>query len=117
MSLRHGTLLLIGSALGGCGGDGGVSPPTGSGVPPPVDGALAVDAALAAADLASPGAYPAGPYGVSVGDVLPDLPWVGYRDDDGSFAPATRASLGPYSMDDLRRSGREVGIIHLAEPY
>jgi hypothetical protein len=65
-----------------------------------------------AGDLAT--SYPAGPYGNKVGDVIPPLVWEGYSDPLAD-AIATSKPYGPYSMDDLRRSGRPYAAIHVAE--
>lgn len=64
------------------------------------------------ADLAL-GAYPAGPYGNTVGAVIPPLVWEGYADPNAD-AIATSKPYGAYTMDDLRRSGRKYGIVHVA---
>src|SRR5579859_1653383 len=71
---------------------------------------LAVSAArdllsLGTSDLTS-ASYPAGPYGHNVGDTIPPLVWEGYADPLAD-AIATSKTYGPYSMDDLRRSGRK----------
>jgi hypothetical protein len=64
-------------------------------------------------DLAS-SSYPAGPYGNQVGDVIPPLQWEGYN-DDAADALATTKTFGPYTMNDLRLSGKTFGIVHVAE--
>ena len=58
--------------------------------------------------------YPAGPYGHNVGDTIPPLVWEGYPDPLAD-AIATSKTYGPYSMDDLRRSGRPYAAVHVAE--
>lgn len=55
--------------------------------------------------------YPAGPYGNHVGDTFPPLVWEGYSDPTAD-AIATSKPYGPYTMDDLRRSGSRYAAIH-----
>jgi hypothetical protein len=79
---------------------------------------LASDLATSA-DLLAPhdlglGAYPAGPYGNSVGATFPLLVWEGYFDPAGD-AIATTKPFGAYTMDDVRKSGRAYAMIHLAD--
>jgi hypothetical protein len=62
----------------------------------------------------SSGAYPAGPYGHNVGDTINPLVWEGYPDPLAD-AVATSKTYGAYSMDDLRRSGKPYGVVHVAE--
>jgi hypothetical protein len=60
------------------------------------------------------GAYPAGPYGAAVGDIIPNMQWIGYVDDDAS-AVATTLPYVSYSLDDARKSGKHYAMINLAE--
>lgn len=75
-------------------------------------GASATDLG-ARGDLLASAAYPAGPYGHTVGATLPPLAWIGYAVPNGD-ALATTATLAAYSMDDLRRSGRAYGVVHVS---
>ena len=76
------------------------------------DLAGATDLAMTGGDLAS--AYPAGPYGNQVGDVIPPLSWIGYDDPKADVLANTEA-YASFSMDDLRRSGAKYGIVHLSD--
>ena len=67
------------------------------------------------ADLAMP-AYPPGPYGTNVGDVIAPLTWIGY-DDPAGDALATTKPYAALAMLDLHKSGRPYGFIHIAEVY
>jgi hypothetical protein len=68
---------------------------------------------LAGADLAG-GSYPAGPYGNTVGAIIPPLVWEGYNDPLAN-AVATTKTYGSYTMDDLRKSGRAFGMVHVSD--
>jgi hypothetical protein len=63
-----------------------------------------------------PGAYPSGPYGNAVGSTFPNLQWVGYVDDAADVV-ATSEPFGPYSMDDVRKSGKPYAFVHVSEFY
>jgi hypothetical protein len=80
-----------------------------------VAGGAVPDLAVAPEDLTP--AYPAGPYGSDVGDVVADLAWEGFVDEDGAIDPATGAPYRGYTMQDLHRSGRRYALIHLAATY
>jgi hypothetical protein len=69
---------------------------------------------LAGADLVVGGSYPAGPYGNTVGATIPPLVWEGYNDPLAN-AVATMKTYGPYTMDDLRKSGLAFGMIHVSD--
>jgi hypothetical protein len=58
-------------------------------------------------------AYPAGPYGLEVGDTLPGREWVGYVNVEGT-AVSTTKPFGPTSLDVLRRGGN-YGLIHVSD--
>lgn len=58
--------------------------------------------------------YPPGPYGRTVGSTLAPLRWEGYVSPDGA-ALARDQGHGPYSPDDLRRSGRSLALVHFAD--
>jgi hypothetical protein len=59
-------------------------------------------------------AYPAGPYGNTVGATIPALVWEGYVDPLAD-AIASSKPYGSYSMNDLRLSGRPYAAVHVAE--
>jgi hypothetical protein len=59
-------------------------------------------------------AYPAGPYGTSVGDVIQNMQWIGYVDPMASDV-ATNEPYVMYSLDDARKSGAHYAMINLAE--
>lgn len=60
-----------------------------------------------------PGPYPAGPYGNAVGDTVANLAWEGYVNLDASASSDT-LPYGDYSTDDMRKSGKSYGLIHIA---
>jgi hypothetical protein len=62
------------------------------------------------------GAYPAEPYGHNVGDVMPNLQWEGYVNETAEGV-ATAQPFVPYSMDDVRRSGKPYAFVHVSEFY
>ena len=64
-------------------------------------------------DLARSPTYPAGPYGNTVGAIIPPLVWEGYADPLAD-AIATTKPYGTYSMNDLRLGGRKWGIVHVS---
>jgi hypothetical protein len=62
------------------------------------------------------GPYPSGPYGNTVGATFPNLQWVGHVDDAADVV-ATSEPFGPYTMDDVRRSGKAYAFVHVSEFY
>jgi len=62
-----------------------------------------------------PAGYPEGPYGTHVGDTLPFLRWVGYVERDADAGLVSDGPFTPYSSDDLRRSGKRLALVHLAD--
>lgn len=62
------------------------------------------------------GGYPAGPYGNTVGAIIPPLVWEGYV-DPAADQIATNEPYGNYSMDDLRQSGKPYAIVHVSDFY
>jgi hypothetical protein len=65
-------------------------------------------------DLARSPTYPAGPYGNTVGAIIPPLVWEGYADPLADTI-ATAKTYGSYSMNDLRLGGSKYGIVHLSD--
>src|SRR6476469_519021 len=61
-------------------------------------------------DLLASSAYPAGPYGNKVGNVIPNLSWIGY-DDPLADALASSKPYAAYTMNDLRLSGSKYGVV------
>jgi hypothetical protein len=109
--MRRSLLLLF---VAGCSVDQTVAMTTDD-LPLPIMLDLAVGGAADLAqlkDIAS--AYPPSPYGHSVGDTIWPLVWEGYADPLAD-AIASSKTYGPYSMDDLRRSGRPYAAVHVAE--
>ena len=120
MSPRYALPLLL--LLSACGDDakGGADLAVADLAMPAVDFAgvdlFGVDLAvadLAVADLAKDPTYPAGPYGNTVGAIIPPLVWEGYADPLAD-AIATSKTYGTYSMNDLRLSGSKFGIVHVS---
>lgn len=58
--------------------------------------------------------YPAGPYGNSLGDTIPNLVWQGYVNDRADALSTTKPYVH-YSTDDLRKSGPKLALVHLSE--
>jgi hypothetical protein len=109
--------------LSACGSSPSTTPPDLTGAPPGDLSGVIPDFAgadlfgadltgVSPGDLATP--YPAGPYGNTVGDTFPQLVWEGYQDPAGD-AIATTKPFGPYSADDMRRSGKQYALVHLSE--
>jgi hypothetical protein len=62
------------------------------------------------------GMYPPGPYGMGVGSTFPPLVWEGYVADKGDVRVDMRP-YGPYSMDDVRKSGKAYAMVHVSAFY
>jgi hypothetical protein len=60
--------------------------------------------------------YPAPPYGVEVGDTMANLQWEGYVNDDAQGL-ANSEPFVDYSMNDVRQSGKEYALIHMAAVF
>jgi hypothetical protein len=86
---------------GGFVGTGGTLPATG-GAPPGTGGG-------------SVGPYPAGPYGVAVGQTFPDIQLQGYVNDTAVGIANTKPFTNLYTMGDLRVSGKRYALIHNSE--
>ena len=99
----NGGLLNTGGVLaaGGIVGSGGSQPATG-GAPAGTGGG-------------SVGPYPAGPYGVAVGNTFPDIQLQGYVNDSAVGIANTKPFVALYTMDDLRVSGARYALIHNSE--
>jgi hypothetical protein len=68
-----------------------------------------------AADLAQPAiGYPPGPYGGTVGDVLPNFTFQGYWSPTKTTGLATTQPFGAVTLDMARTSGARYGMIFLA---
>jgi hypothetical protein len=64
---------------------------------------------------ASVGPYPAGPYGVAVGNTFPNIQLQGYVNDSAVGLANTKPFVDLYTMDDLRVSGARYALIHNSE--
>jgi hypothetical protein len=58
--------------------------------------------------------YPPGPYGNEVGQTLAPLSWEGYVNPTAEGLANTKP-YGPYSTDDLRRSGARYALLYAAD--
>jgi hypothetical protein len=96
------TFLLGGCALAACSGDGGVVEET--------------DAVTGGSGTSTPEGYPEGPYGADVGEILPNLVWRGFVEDDGAGL-ATDGGYRDYSLDDARRSGARWALLHFGAVF
>ncbi len=92
--------LILGSS--GCGGDGGTIEDT--------------DAVTGSSASSTPDGYPAGPYGADVGEVIPNLLWLGFANEDTSRL-ASAAPYAAYSLDDARRSGKRYALLHFGAVF
>jgi hypothetical protein len=110
--------LLLGLMVAGCSAEQTVAPQDDLATSLLADlsmtGALPDLRTAQAADLVASSSYPAGPYGNKVGDTIAMLSWEGYADPLAD-AVATTKTYGPYSMNDLRMSGRPYAVVHVAE--
>lgn len=64
------------------------------------------------------GAYPAGPYGNKVGDVMANLQWEGYVNTLADAISNTKPYVASTSMDKLRRDAKKgYALVHVSEFY
>ena len=68
---------------------------------------------LVLADLKAPD-YPAGPYGASAGDVLPNFTFKGYWSPTSTTGLSSSQTFGEVSFDMLRTSGAKYAIVALS---
>jgi len=61
------------------------------------------------------GQYPAGPYGVALGDTFPNIQLQGYVNDSAVGIANTKPFTALYTMDNLRVSGARYALIHNTE--
>ncbi|MBK7581945.1 MAG: hypothetical protein IPI67_17275 [Myxococcales bacterium] len=59
------------------------------------------------------GPYPAGPYGNNVGDTIANLAWEGYLNVAAQVSSDTLPYVD-YSTDEMRKSGKPFGLIHIS---
>ncbi len=115
MKRLYNVAFLLSAAALGCSADQGMTLPPQDGAGPAPDLLVVGDGPGGPADLSTgPGAYPAGPYGNTVGAIFPPLVWEGYQ-DDAADAVATTKTFGPYTMDDVRKSGRAYAMVHISD--
>jgi hypothetical protein len=101
-------------AEGGKDGGRAPTPPLDASATDATDGATTSGPGKPDATDVPPG-YPTGPYGGrAVGDVLGNLRWEGYVNDDATALSATEPYV-PYSLDDLHRSGKAWLFLHVAD--
>lgn len=83
---------------------------------PPVDTGTVADATDTGVDPF--GAYPAGPYGNKVGDVMANLAWEGYVNTLADAISNTKPYVASTSMDKLRRDAKKgYALVHVSEFY
>lgn len=58
--------------------------------------------------------YPPGPYGNEVGDTIAPLIWEGYVNPT-AVGLANSRPYGPYTMNDLRLSGKKYALLYAAD--
>lgn len=92
--------LALGAAS--CAGDGGTIEDT--------------DAVTGATGTSTPDGYPEGPYGADVGEIVPNLSWMGFADVE-TGRPATASTYAAYSLDDARRSGKRWALLHFGAVF
>jgi hypothetical protein len=59
-----------------------------------------------------PSSYPAGPYGVDVGDTFPYLTWAGYLSTDAAALATAESWTDSYTSLDLMNSGAPYAVVH-----
>jgi hypothetical protein len=126
-NISFGLVLALQVSLGACGSDdasgnggsGGLTQSGGSGGLTAGAGGVATGGSAGAgldAGTDAPvdhGPYPAGPYGNAVGDTIANLAWQGHVNLTGA-ASSDALPTGDYSTDDMRKSGKAYGLIHLS---
>jgi hypothetical protein len=95
-------VVLSAGAVPGCTGDGGVVEET--------------DAVTGSSGTSTPDGYPEGPYGADVGEILPNLVWRGFVEDDGAGL-ATDGGYQDHSLDDVRRGGARWALLHFGAVF
>lgn len=74
------------------------------------------DAVSGTTGSATPDGYPEGPYGADVGEVMPNLAWRGYVDDDG-LGLATDGDYVDVELDTVRRGGARWALVHFGTVF
>lgn len=74
------------------------------------------DAVTGTTGSSTPDGYPAGPYGADVGEVMPNLAWKGYLDDDG-LGLATDGDYVDVDLDGVRRGGARWALVHFGTVF
>lgn len=97
--LRSVGIGILATSLGGLGCTASTSGP-GFVATDETGGDPAVEETGATEDTAPPLEYPAGPYGKTVGSVIPNITWEGYRDGVGEWT--TMSLLDYYDPDGSR---------------
>jgi hypothetical protein len=70
------------------------------------------------ADVDMFGAYPSGPYGNGVGQVMANLAWEGYVNDLGGAISTTKPYVASTNMDQLRKKApKGYALVHVSEFY
>lgn len=92
-----------------CGSDGGGGGAAGS------SGGAAGSSGGGAGSAGAAAAYPPGPYGSEVGDVVANHAFEGYVNEAGDALSTTKPYLAAWTLDDLRKSGRPYAVVHVSE--
>lgn len=99
---RMGMVLAAAALLGACAAES---------VPPEE-----TDAVTGAGGSTVPDGYPAGPYGADVGEIMPNLAWKGFVDDDG-VGLATGNDYAELDLDTVRRGGARWALVHFGTVF
>jgi hypothetical protein len=107
------------SGSGGSAGSGGSGGSAGSGGSSGAGGSSGSGGSAGVAGSSGTGgqssAYPPGPYGKEVGDTVANYAFQGYVNDAGDAISTTKPFVASYTMDDLRKSGKQYAFLHVAQ--
>lgn len=107
-----------GGSGGGTGGSAGSGGGTGGSTGGSAGSSGSAGSAGSAGTAGSAGfsaAYPPGPYGAEVGDVVANYEFEGYVNYTADALSTTKPYLASWTMDDLRKSGKPYAFLHVAQ--
>ena len=74
------------------------------------------DAVTGTTGTSTPDGYPEGPYGADVGEIMPNLAWKGFVDDDG-VGLATANDYVDVDLATVRRGGARWALVHFGTVF
>jgi hypothetical protein len=103
-----------GGSTGGSAGSGGAGGSTGGSAG---SGGTAGSAGSAgtAGSAGFSAAYPPGPYGREVGEVIANYEFEGYVNYTADALSTTKPFVASWTMDDLRKSGKPYAFLHVSQ--